>query len=146
LVLSLAILGETAWTIYIGASLPRTYVADHWDLAWVGLDTAEILVLAGAAWAAWKRRAILIAFAVASATLLLLDAWFDLTTARQGDVLQSVATACLEVPAALAMLWVARRAARHLLVDVLHAEVVSVMKLSLAPSDPQSETPSSSSR
>jgi len=146
LVLSLAILGETAWTIYIGTSLPRTYVADHWDLAWVGVDTAEILVLVGAAWAAWKRRAILIAFAVASATLLLLDAWFDLTTARHGDVLQSVAAACLAVPAALAMLWVARRASQRLMVDVLHVEVVSVTKLSLAPRDPQSDTPSSSSR
>ncbi|HUY42859.1 MAG TPA: hypothetical protein VMU98_03735 [Acidimicrobiales bacterium] len=136
LVLSLAILAETAWTIYLGTSLPRTYVAEHWDLAWVGLDTAEILVLVAAAWAAWKRRAVLIAFAVAAATLLLLDAWFDLTTASHGDVFWSVATACLEVPGALAMLWVARRAARRLLVEVLHVEVTSVTKISLRSNDP----------
>lgn len=89
--MSLAILVETAWTIYLGTRLPRTYVADHWDLAWVGLDTGEIWMLIGSAWAAWavwKRRAVLIAFAfaftVASATRLLLDAWLDLTTARHG--------------------------------------------------------------
>ncbi len=131
LVLSLAILSLTAWTVYLGTRLPRTYVADHWDLAWVGLDVGEILFLLGAAWAAWKRRAIVIAFALGAATLLLVDAWFDLTTARHGDLLESIATACLEVPSALGMLWVARRATRRLLLDVLHLEVESVTKLSL---------------
>lgn len=72
-VLSCVILAEMAWTIYLGAQLPRTYIAEHWDVAWVGLDLAEIAMLAGTAWAAWKRRAILVGFAVAAATLLVVD-------------------------------------------------------------------------
>ena len=146
MVFSLAILAETAWTIYLGTRLPRTYVAGHWDLTWVGLDVSEIVMLIGAAWAAWRRRAVVIVFAVAAATLLVVDAWFDLTTARHGDVRQSVATACLEIPSALGMLWVARRATRRLLVDVFHVEVLSVRKLSLHPLDTHRDTPSSSSR
>lgn len=108
---------EILWTIYLGWRLPRHYVAHHWDLAWVGLDVAEILMLLGSAWAAWRRRAVLILFAVASATLLLLDAWFDVTTAGHGGFLESVLVAALvEVPSALALLWIARRAARRLFV------------------------------
>ncbi|MDE3008768.1 MAG: hypothetical protein KGJ10_06655 [Acidobacteriota bacterium] len=137
--LTVAILGEITWTVYLGTQLPRTYVADHWDVAWVGLDVAEIGLLLGAAWAAWKRRAVLIAFAVGSATLLLVDAWFDLTTARRGDVTQSlIATFVIEVPAALAMLWVARRAARRVVRDVLHLELRSIVKLPLR--GPESES------
>jgi len=107
---------EIAWTIYLGWRLPRHYVAHHWDLAWVGLDVAEILLLLGSAWAAWRRRAVLIPFAVASATLLLLDAWFDVTTAGHGDFLESVLVSIfVELPSALALLWIARRAARRLI-------------------------------
>jgi hypothetical protein len=105
---------EILWTIYLGWRLPRHYVAHHWDLAWVGLDVAEILMLLGSAWAAWRRRAVLILFAVVSATLLLLDAWFSVTTAGHGDFRESVLVSIvLEVPSALVLLWIARRAARR---------------------------------
>jgi hypothetical protein len=106
-------LGETLWTIYVGYDLPRHYVANNWDVAWVGLDAAQVLMLAGAAWAAWRRRSLLVMFATASATLLLLDAWFDVTTARRGDVLQGALLAGLvEVPSAIALVWVAHRGLR----------------------------------
>jgi hypothetical protein len=108
---------EIVWTIYLGWRLPRHYVANHWDLAWVGLDVAEIVTLLGAAWSAWRRRFILIFFLVASGTLLLLDAWFDITTAGHGDVRQSVLVAIfIEVPSSLALLWMARRVTRRWLV------------------------------
>ncbi len=133
-VLSLATLGEMAWTIYLGAQLPPTYVAEHWDIAWVGLDIAEIAMLAGTAWAAWKRRAILVGFAVAAATLLIVDSWFDLTTARRGDFTQSlVVTFLIEIPAALGMLWIAQRGARRVLHDVVALNGRSLLQLPLAP-------------
>jgi hypothetical protein len=107
---------EILWAVYLGWRLPRHYVADHWALAWVGLDVAEISMLFGAAWSAWRRRAVLIVFSIAAATMFLLDAWFDVTTASHGDELQSVALAVfVEVPSALVLLWVARRAAVRLL-------------------------------
>jgi len=107
---------EVAWTVYLGWRLPRHHVAYHWDVAWVGLDVAEILMLVGAAWAAWRRRAVLILFSIASATLLLLDAWFDVTTSGHQGFKGSLTLAIVvEVPSALALLWVARRAAHALL-------------------------------
>ena len=32
---------EILWCIYLGLVLPPHYVADHWALAWIGLDIAE---------------------------------------------------------------------------------------------------------
>lgn len=105
---------ETVWTVYLARQLPRHYVVNHWDLAWVGLDVGEIVMLVVSAWAAWFRRAVLIPSAVASATLLLLDAWFDVTTAGR-DVTSSVVVAALvEVPAAITLLVIAQRATRRL--------------------------------
>ncbi|MBW4078605.1 MAG: hypothetical protein HIU84_08900 [Acidobacteria bacterium] len=100
---------EAAWTVYLGWQLPRHYVADDWRLAWVGIDAAQVLMLLCAAWAAWRRRAILIVFTVASGTLLLVDAWFDVMTARGGDFDQSLAFLFLEIPWALVMFWVSYR-------------------------------------
>lgn len=105
---------ETAWTIYIGLYLPRRYVANHWDLAWVGLDVAQVAMLSCSAWAAWRRSTLLVIYSTVSATLLTTDAWFDVTTARQGDVLQGILLAVLvEVPSAAVLLWVAHRGLRH---------------------------------
>ncbi len=117
--LALLLLGaalEIVWAVYLGWKLPRHYVAAHWALAWVGLDVAEVVMLLAAAWAAWRQRAVLIVFSIAAATMFLLDAWFDVTTASHGDELESVALAVfIEVPSALVLLWVARRAAVRLL-------------------------------
>jgi hypothetical protein len=107
---------EILWAMYLGWKLPPHYVAGHWALAWVGLDIAEVSMLLGAAWAAWRQRALLIVFLIAAATMFVLDAWFDVTTASHGGELQSVALAVfVEVPSALLLLLVARRAAVRLL-------------------------------
>ena len=114
-VLVTAALLETAWIAYLGVRLPRHYVANHWDLAWVGLDVAQVVMLLLSAWAAWRRRARLILFATSSGTLMVLDAWFDVTTARGGDFDQSLVLAlALEVPFALGLFWVAWRTVKRL--------------------------------
>jgi hypothetical protein len=106
---------EILWTIYIGLYLPPHYVANHWNVAWVGLDVAQITMLFATAWAAWQRRAILSLFATAAGTLLVIDAWFDVTTARRGDVLQSILFAgLLELPWALVLFWITRRTIRQI--------------------------------
>ncbi|MFY9783921.1 MAG: hypothetical protein WAK12_10375 [Acidimicrobiales bacterium] len=115
LFLTVAAIAEVLWAIYLGWTLPRHYVANHWVLAWVGLDVGEIAMLFATAWAAWRQRAVLILFAIVLATLLLVDAWFDVTTARQGDFLQSLLLAIFaEVPLSLLLFWTAWRAARRL--------------------------------
>jgi len=106
---------ETLWTIYLGLRLPRHYVANHWDLTWVGLDAAQVTFLLLSAWAAWRRRAILIQFANACATLLLVDAWFDVTTSRYSDLHQSMLALAVELPSAVVLLLVSRRVAKRLL-------------------------------
>jgi hypothetical protein len=114
-VLITAALLETAWIVYIAIRLPRHYIANHWDLAWVGLDVAQVLMLLLAAWAAWRRRALLIIFSTSAATLLMLDAWFDVTTARGGDFDESLVLALVfEVPFAIGLLWVTRRTVQQL--------------------------------
>ena len=105
---------ETAWTIYLGWRLPRHYTADHWDLAWVGLDSAQVVMLLLAAWAAWRRRAVLILFSCAAGTLLLVDAWFDVTTARYDDFGTSLVSLAVEVPSALVLFWIAHHVVRRL--------------------------------
>jgi hypothetical protein len=105
---------ETAWTIYLAWRLPRHYTANHWDLAWVGLDSAQVLMLLLAAWAAWRRRAVLILFSCAAGTLLLVDAWFDVTTARYDEISQSFLSVAVEVPSALLLFWIAHHVVRRL--------------------------------
>jgi hypothetical protein len=98
------------WTAYLAITLPRHYVAAHWDAAWVGLDTLEVVALLATAWAAARRRLIVVLFSLVAGTLFLVDAWMDVTTARHADLFASVLVAILvEVPGALVLFFVARR-------------------------------------
>lgn len=108
-------IGEIGWTIVLGLRLPPHYVARHWDLAWVGLDVVEIVMLLASAWAAWRQRALLIPLCAITGTLFALDAWFDVTTAGRGSILESALLAgIVEVPAALVLWWISLRALRRL--------------------------------
>ena len=99
-----------AWIIVLGLTLPRKYVATHWNLAWVGFDLALLAGLTATAWAAWRRRALVVLFATATATLMFADAWFDVTTARSSDLWLSALQALLvEVPFAVFLLYVVNR-------------------------------------
>ena len=108
--LVVACMALIAWTIVLGLTLPRRYDAAHWNLAWVGFDVALLAGLAGTAWAAWRRRAIIVLFATATATLMCADAWFDVTTARSSDLWVSAAQAIfVEVPFAIFLMYVVVR-------------------------------------
>jgi hypothetical protein len=139
LFLTIAAIAEVLWAIYLGWTLPRHYVANHWVLAWVGLDVAEIAMLLATAWAAWRQRAVLILFSIIMATLLLVDAWFDVTTARRGDFLQSLLLAIFaELPLAALLFWTAWRAARRLVATHLDdgkLVVTPVRRVTMLPPD-----------
>jgi hypothetical protein len=99
-----------AWIIVLGLTLPRRYDAAHWNLAWVGFDLALLVGLSLTAWAAWRRRAVIVLFATATATLMLADAWFDVTTARSSDLWVSAVQAIfIEVPFAIFLFYVVAR-------------------------------------
>ncbi len=145
--LSIAGLALVPWTIYLGGTLPGRQTAEHWDIAWIGLDVFMIIAIAMSAWAAWKQRQILIPASLAAAVLLVVDAWFDTMTASAGrDTAVALLMAVLiELPVAAFFAYVARRAflmsvARVLDVPVETIRVLNV-PLALGP-DPDAAPPS----
>jgi hypothetical protein len=103
--------GLAGWAIFLALTLPGSHQARHWDAAWVGFDAGLIVALGVTAWAAWFRRQILVVAALVAATLLVCDAWFDVTTSLgTGDQALTIVTALLaELPLAGILFWIARR-------------------------------------
>jgi hypothetical protein len=103
--------GLVAWTVYLGVALPERATAEHWDLAWIGLDVGMIAAIAVAAWGVRTQHVIIIPACVAVAVLLSVDAWFDTVTASGDDAVAAYLMAVfLELPAAVFFAWLARRA------------------------------------
>src|SRR5438270_3934501 len=72
------------WIVYLGLALPERTTSSHWDIAWVGFDAMEFAALAFTGWLAYRRSTWVEVAATASAVMLLVDAWFDITTANGG--------------------------------------------------------------
>ena len=72
------------WTIFLAGSLPSRKIAHHWDVAWVGFDIFMLVLAALTALFAYRRSARVILTATSLATVLLVDTWFDVLTARPG--------------------------------------------------------------
>lgn len=103
-----------AWIGVLEVTLPRDFRAGGWRAAWVGFDIGLLVVFGTTAWAAWRRRQVLILCLVVLATLLCCDAWFD-TTLDWGtrDFMVSLIFAlAFELPLAAAALIGARRLLR----------------------------------
>lgn len=73
------------WTMYLGATLPTHTVAHHYRAAWVGFDLVLLLVLARIGWRAARRDPHVVLTATVGATMLCIDAWFDVMTAPAGE-------------------------------------------------------------
>lgn len=95
-----------AWTVILVRTLPARYLAGQWRIAWTGFDLALVVMLAAMAWAIWRRRQVALLIMVITATLLLCDAWFDVTLSWGGsEEWTSMLTAFgCEIPLAVAML------------------------------------------
>ena len=109
--------GVVLLSIWIGVlevKLPRDYRAGGWRAAWVGFDIALLLTFAATAWAAWRRRQILIVCLMVLATLLCCDAWFDITLdwGTRGFMVSVLSAALVELPLAVAALIGVRRLLR----------------------------------
>ena len=104
------------WSAWLASSLPCRYLSEHWGIAWAGFDIALAAALALTGVAAFRRAPWLDRAAVAAATLLAADAWFDVVTSR-GAAAVTLATTeavALELPVALLCLWlIPRVATRH---------------------------------
>ncbi|GAA0607883.1 hypothetical protein GCM10010174_26400 [Kutzneria viridogrisea] len=104
------------WTVLLGVTLPPVAQAEHWSLAWTGLDALIAVGLAGTAWLAHQRDIRVVLPATATATLMVFDAWFDLCTAAPGPdfSLALVEAALCELPLAAVCAGVALSALRRL--------------------------------
>lgn len=98
------------WTLWLAVSLPTRHVSSHYDLAWSGFDVAlaGALVATGVGLlrhAAWAQSA-----AAVAATLLICDAWFDVTLSASGaeQSIALVTAVFAELPVAAACILVAR--------------------------------------
>jgi hypothetical protein len=94
------------WTIYIAGSLPSKQVSTNYDAAWVGFDVLLILALASTGYFALRRSRYLATAATATATLLVVDAWFDVLTTPGVQRIESIALAAfVELPMASVCIW-----------------------------------------
>jgi hypothetical protein len=120
-VFAAAALALVPWVVVLVRALPSDHRAAHWDVAWAGFDGALALLLSAVAVAAWRRSPWLEGAATACATLLLVDAWFDILTSSTGAELftASIEAALVELPLALICLLLARDTDRRYLQPLL---------------------------
>jgi len=83
--LALVAVGLVPWTLYLTFSLPSRHVTQDYDVAWVGFDIALATAFGATAWSAVRKPHWLMAFAAALGTMLICDAWFDVTTSAGGS-------------------------------------------------------------
>ncbi|HEY1513739.1 MAG TPA: hypothetical protein VGF66_08290 [Gaiellaceae bacterium] len=108
-------IGLLPWAFWLSSSLPATHHSAHWDLAWSGFDVGLAACFCGTAVAA-HRRAIAWAgaFAAATGTMLIVDAWFDVILESHGNELGTALFEAIvfELPAAGLCFWIAFRTER----------------------------------
>ncbi len=110
----LGTLGLLVWIVVLALTLPRAYRAGGWRVTWIGFDVGLVIVLALTAWAAWRRRQILILCLLVLATLLFCDAWFDTTLDwhTRGFTASVTLAVLVELPVAIMAIIAARRLLR----------------------------------
>lgn len=89
------------WIVYLALTLPQNYSAQHWRATWVGFDILLLSFMIGTAVLGFLRHSLLTPIAFTTGVLLVCDAWFDIMTARRGDMMVSVLSALFgELPLA----------------------------------------------
>ncbi|WP_189057696.1 hypothetical protein [Longimycelium tulufanense] len=102
------------WMVVLAVELPKAVdVPRNWTLAWLGLDGLIAVGLATTAWLARYRDERTRLAAVATGTLLIADAWFDVCTASLGGELACAVTLALGAELPLALLCLLLASSRH---------------------------------
>ena len=104
------------WLVVLATQLPAAATAWHWSAAWTGLDSLEALALLGTGWLMARQDPRCCLVATAATTLIVADAWFDVTTAAPGvsEVTAIAMAAFAELPvAALCAFLALRTLSRH---------------------------------
>jgi hypothetical protein len=114
LLLAAIVAGLVVWTLYLSYALPARHVTEHWRIAWAGFDIGLALALGATALGVLREAQWVDATAAATATLLLTDAWFDITLASGGmEQAEAIVLAIIgEIPLALFCIWIVMNAER----------------------------------
>ena len=104
------------WIFYLGGTLPERHQVRTWDATWVGFDIGLLVLLLTTLLLGWRRRLLVLPAAIATGTLLVCDAWFDvMTAATWGERWWSIGSALLvELPLAVVLFGCGGRALRLL--------------------------------
>ena len=108
-------IGLLPWAFWLSASLPATHHSAHWDLAWSGFDVGLATCFCGTAVAAYRHApAWAGAFAAATGTMLVTDAWFDVVLESHGSERGTaiILAVVFELPVAALCFWIAFRTER----------------------------------
>ncbi|MER7756956.1 hypothetical protein [Kitasatospora sp. NPDC097643] len=99
------------WILVLGSITHGQAEVRNWSTVWIGLDVLQVTGLIATGLLLTRRSRLTALAGAASATLLFLDAWFDVMTAEGGgDWYVALAMAFLvELPASLALATLARR-------------------------------------
>ncbi|GAA2256097.1 hypothetical protein GCM10010402_09350 [Actinomadura luteofluorescens] len=102
------------WMWMLAATMPSTTTVSNWSAAWLGLDAMEAAALLGTGVLLVRRDPRHGLGAAAAATLLTVDAWFDVMTAAPGaERAMAIALAAgVELPVAALCAVLAARALR----------------------------------
>jgi hypothetical protein len=94
--------GMIPWIFILASTLPPATMASHWPAAWAGLDSLEAVGLITTGVALIRRYSWLCLPAAVTSTLLVVDAWFDVTTSAPGSAAAIAITMAIfpEVPMA----------------------------------------------
>lgn len=77
--LAVSALGLVPWTVVLGVTLPTNYRVHDWSTTWVGFDAMLLAAMAATAVLGRRRRPSVVIPALATAVLLVCDAWFDVS-------------------------------------------------------------------
>ncbi|BCJ47716.1 hypothetical protein GCM10010168_20750 [Actinoplanes ianthinogenes] len=105
-----AVLGAATipWTVYLSLTLPQRTHTGNYRVAWVGFDVLLVIGLLATAYLAWRGRQRVGLLAGATATLLVVDAWFDVTLSTRSELTSAIVSAVLiEIPLAVLCGWIA---------------------------------------
>ncbi len=92
--------------MYLGFSLPSRQLSPHYNIAWAGFDVLLLVTLGATGHFALRRSRYLAVTSAAAATLLVVDAWFDIMTSPRDQIAQALILAALvELPLAAVCAW-----------------------------------------
>ncbi|WP_405437601.1 hypothetical protein OG373_10055 [Streptomyces avidinii] len=102
------------WVVVLARTVPQTTEVSHWATAWIGLDLMLAAGLTGTGVLLRRGDPRASPVAAATAALLVMDAWFDVTTSAgtDGQGMALLLAAGAELPLAAACALVAARRTR----------------------------------